>query len=610
MKAQNPPSFIRGGSGSSAGGTWQYDTTYSLAYVKVQNIFDTIQRKDTTLQFSLLKFDPGRLEGNEHITTGNLYDPAYSLIFNPATSTGFNSGYEEYQVYKTPPQHESFLIASRPYTSLYFTQLSNRQNLFAAADFARSFKNNIRVSIQFKRAFQQGIFSNQNQKATLLNSGISYTSKDNRHITIFTFTGNAFDKKQNGGIQNINDLSIQPRRAAISTWLSDARSRSQERYYALNHYRLLTKNESQSIYAQGSLTYHSGYDQFADKTSADDTAYYGTLLIDQRGLRRRFELQHVQAAAHIHYLRRKYFTWSAGLIYDFFAAASAPDTIYRNDLTLNSSVRFQWNKYLLANATAKAGVGENAGNFLLQAHVQGKTGNWLEILAGIKLFRTEPSFAQQFLNINGQSLLNTPWQNPFGTAVDFSLTIPKTKTVAKISQTLVNNFIYWEKAANSASVTDIRPYQYDSIFAHHLLSLHQDFKWWKFRMNHAVHMQFLNRDLIHIPMWYTTHKIFWQGNLFTSALELAAGVDITLIPSYNTVGYSPLHGQFFNDTTPSNSIFPDTDIFIMGKVSRFRSYFMIENAGRWITGYDNFNISGYPQFDPLLRFGIQWTFLN
>ncbi len=157
---------------------------------------------------------------------------------------------------------------------------------------------------------------------------------------------------------------------------------------------------------------------------------------------------------------------------------------------------------------------------------------------------------------------------------------------------------------------EIRPIQFDSIFSHNLVSLYQDFNWWKFHMSHGVNLQFTSTTLIHLPKWYTTHKIYWQGNLFNSTLELAIGADITLIPSYSAIGYSPLHGQFFNDTAQPNKLFPDTDFFIMGKVSRFRSFFMIENAGKWLTGYDNLNITGYPQFDPLLRFGIQWTFLN
>jgi len=610
LGAQNPPSFIRGSSGSSSTGSWQYDTTYNLASVYIQNIFDTIPKKDTTLHTSLLKFDPARSEGNEHITTGNLFDPAYPLIFAPNMSTGFISGYSEYNVYKTPQEHASLLIASKPYTNLYFSQLSNRQNLFAAADFARSFKNNLKVSLQFRRAFQQGIFSNQSQKATLLHTGISYTSKDKKHITILSFSGNAFDKKHNGGILNTGDLNIQPRRAAISTWLSDARSRNQERHYTLNHYRLIAKGESQSLYARASLTYHSGYDQFADKTSAADTVFYGQFLIDTRGLRRRFEFRHGQGSAYLYYLRRTSMAWSTGLIYDFFAVNTSPDTLQRNDLTLHSTASFKWSKFLKANASAKAGIAQNAGNFLLQANVEAKTGSWLSFHAGIRFFRSEPTFAQKILNINEQSVLNTSWEKPFGTILDFSLNIPKTKTTLKITQNLVNNLIYWEKTTNTIAITDIKPVQYDSIFSHNLLSLHQNFNWYKIRVDNSVYLQLTNRNLIHLPKWYTSHKIYWQGNLFTSALELAAGIDITLIPSYNAVGYSPLHGQFFNDTAPSNNIFPDTDIFIMGKVSRFRSFFMIENAGRWLTNYDNLNISGYPQFDPLLRFGIQWTFLN
>jgi hypothetical protein len=96
--------------------------------------------------------------------------------------------------------------------------------------------------------------------------------------------------------------------------------------------------------------------------------------------------------------------------------------------------------------------------------------------------------------------------------------------------------------------------------------------------------------------------------MFKKALELNIGVEARVIPEYTGVGFSPLHGQFFSTDNAIMRFFPDVDGFIMAKVSTFRIYFMMENAGNLFSKIYNFDVMDYPKFDPSFRFGIGWGF--
>ena len=106
------------------------------------------------------------------------------------------------------------------------------------------------------------------------------------------------------------------------------------------------------------------------------------------------------------------------------------------------------------------------------------------------------------------------------------------------------------------------------------------------------------------------HQLYYQFRIFRKALEISLGGEVRLLPEYEGIGYSPLHGQFFSDDTARMPFVPDADLVLNARIKTFRISVMIENAGQWLGFTHNFYVRDYPRMDPLLRFSVKWLFVN
>lgn len=569
-------------------------------YVNVHDIYtikDGIDSLETPLFLSTV-YQSGK--GN-YINTGNYGSASMSLRWDIAGNTGFNSGYRQYLPYQINKESFRFYIQNRPVSNLYFSQLGSQDNITVGADFSRNFTNGFSVSLNYKRISQQGFYNHQATKSTAFGMGLRYESPSKKYNAILLFIQNAHEERFNGGILSDSLLSERFRKA-IPTLLNEASGRQQKQslsfvqYYQLND----VSSSNWNLYLSNELSYQPEYYKFVDQgLDSQSLAYYSLPehIAIPAGLRRYTDIKTYTEVFNIHGLNANGIQGKVGLKYDYIVVDDLPTSFKRSDLTIIGEGRIPFLKVLHINVKGKLGLLKNIGTFDLSGDIGLNIGKIGTLNGGLRLFRLEPAYNETILNVNGISVLDTSYTNAFGTKMHSALHIPKLRLSISLSQSIINNPMYWD--------INGKPAQYQNIITLSQFDLHHKLVYKHFGLENDVYFQLQSSNIFPLPKLYTAHKLYYKGKWFNQVMEMNIGLDGRLLPSYNGPSYQPLYDSYSqsNSTLP---FAPEVNFFVHAKVSTFRALFSLENFSRYWVKTNLYNISGYPVFDPTFRFGLQW----
>jgi len=584
------------------------DLKKTYGYYHLNDIYTRNISADTNINHHFLRLDPTRLAGNDHIQLSNQFTSSFPLMFSFKPKLGFNIGYNQYDVYNLNVHNFKFYTQEKPKTELFFSQLNTQQNISAGANFSRNFTSGLSISINYRRVSQTGFYTSQAVKTTNFGISLGYENETKNYNAFLTFIHNANDEEQNGGVRNIQDLFNKPRRGTIDTYITKAKTRHQERSLSLIQYFKLAGNEKWKVYMKGNLEYQPSYYKYGHEEGIKDTLYYGSFLVDTRGLRRYTEVDLFKTAFYLNGENQKGLKTNLGIIYDRFVVNDQNISTNRNDVTLSFLGDVPIGKSLKIDTRALLGIGSNVGNFDTEGSLLLSLFKFANLKLGIQLFASEPSYAQQNLRLNFNTIFQENYVKSLGSQLYGNLSIPKLKSKITLRQYIITNPIFWQVTPNSLGRTEISSIQSDDVLTCSILQYGQDFRIGNFHLDNLFNFQFFSSNIYNLPNYFSTHQLYWNGKMFKKALELNIGIEARVIPEYTGVGFSPLHGQFFSTENAIMPFFPDVDGFIMAKVSTFRIYFMMENAGNLFSKIYNFDVMDYPKFDPSFRFGIGWGF--
>ncbi|MBK9734972.1 MAG: hypothetical protein IPO92_08400 [Saprospiraceae bacterium] len=545
----------------------------------VDNIYTSITTDDTLVDIKFVHSDPLFKDGAEHINTGNRGSSAMPLIYRPKINTGFNTGYNQYEIYKIKLENFKFFEQNRPISDLYFSQLGNQQNLTVGALFSRNFKNGLTVSLNYNRISQQGFYAKQDTKSTNFGFGLRYQSPTNTYNAFLIYLRNANNETNNGGIANIEDLINSEFSSNITTRLNAATTRHQEQNIAFIQYLRLNKNKGAQwlIYLRNDLEYRPSYYKFSDNVidSLSNTVYKNDTL-DTRGIRRFLSIDHIKNTFFINGERSAGIQGRIGISLDHFSIINYSTPSSRTDITLQFDGKIPIIKGLEMHTNAKLGLLKNVGNFDLMGKVLFKVSKTAELYGGIRLFSSE-----QILFAD--------------------LDIPKLKFQAGLAQTVINLPVFWNKSGI--------PEQSLNVLSSTYLRLKQNIKVWKLHLDNQVHYQLFSEKLYALPTVYSTHQFYYTGALFNKVMEVNIGLDFRLIGSYQGAAYQPLAGEFIlsqNESSSSLPFYPASNFYIAAKVSAFRALIVMENFSQYFNKDANLDIVNHPQNSHKFRFGFQW----
>jgi hypothetical protein len=569
-------------------------------YVNVNDIYlhkDAIDSLETPLFLSSV-YQSGK---SNYINTSNYGSSILPLYWNMSGVTGFSTGYRQYEPYQIDKKTFRFYLQNRPVTNLFFSQLGSQDNISVGADFSRNFANGLSISLNYKRLSQQGFYNQQATKSTAFGIGLRYESHSKKYNAILLFIQNANEERFNGGILADSLLSDRFRKA-IPTLLNDAAGRQQKQSLSFIQYYRLNKTISQNwnLYLSNDLSYQPEYFKYWDKNLDSISVAYYTLpasVAIPAGIRRYTNIKKYSEAFYIHGQNNGGIQGKLGIVYDYFVVSDTPTSFKRSDMTAIAEGRIPFLKVLQIDAKGKLGLLKNIGTFDLSGDVGINVGKIGTLSGGIRFFRIEPTYNETRLNINGITILDTSFTNPFGTTLNATLTIPKIHFRVSVRQSIVNNPVYWNNTG--------RPAQFDGIFTIAQLDAHHQLIFKHFGFENDVYLQIQGHTINPLPKFFSTHKIYYKGIWFNQAMEMKIGFDGRLLPSYNGPAFQPLYDSYhLSDTTLPFA--PEVNLFIQAKVSSFRALLSIENFSRYWVKTHLYNVAGYPVFDPTFRFGIQW----
>lgn len=601
--SQRPTNFGQGRSSTTSNQSTEKpsgpDTTI-YNYILTENLYRTKPLDDTLANIAFMQNTILPNNSTNMVHSGNLGSAMYPLLYQPFINTGFNSGYNQYNPYQIHLENFRFYEQNRPISDLFFSQLANQENINVKANFSRNFSDGLSLSLNYFRISQKGFFTGQDTKSTAFGIGLRYKDKANKYNSFLMFFHNANEEFHIGGILNPEDLKLTFKQD-IGVTLSDAATRQQEQSLAFVQYYTLSaeKNANWRLYIKNDLKYNPSYYKFFDNNISDlnDSTFYWGINLDSRGLRRYTSVRNLSNGFYLNGEKVGGLEGRLGLVLDYFSISDGGDPIKRLDVTATFDGLLPVFKSFKLATNGKLGLGENFGSFMFSGSI-----DFAYKKAGLfkvhsKIFRSENPYNSYRLIINDIPEISNTFDKPFGTVIGATLDIPTLKLHGSISQSIVNNPIYWD--------LDGQATQYDGVFSASHVSVGNTFRLGKFHLKSDAHLQYFNDELYPIPTFFSTHQLYYQGSWFSKVMDVTIGLDARLIPDYKGPSFQPLFGTFHISDT-SLPFFPASNLFLLARVSSFRAIFMMENFSQYWIKDTNFDVVNHPQFDPKLRFGIRW----
>ena len=578
-------------------------------YFTLQDITDIKEFGDTTLDHSLSYSDPALDPAQPRANLGTVASASHPLLYAPSKATGFQSGFHEYDAYNFTIDGFRYFKTNRAISDLYFSSIANQQNLSVKTDFTRNFEDGIQLSINYQRFSNEGFYTTQRARTTNFGTGIWYQSPTDKYNLFFTFVSNVNTEQQNGGISTdtLYGTEFAEFRTAIPTNLTDANTRYQQRgIRASNFYKLASPDKTNwNLQLQYDLEYDWNYWNYYDvlTNSSTDTLLYQEYLTDPRGARTYITDNNLSQSAYIHGIGPNGYQGKIGLQYDRHRIKQANRDSTINDLSLNYDVSIPFVKSLQLYSKGSIGFGANAGSFDIDGHVNINVKKWASLKGGASLFRRSVELVEDEFWINDVKIFDNDFNKPFGSTIFGTLDIPKLKTKISLKQTLENNPILWG--------ADALPYQLDGLLSNTQLNAQVHLSWGGWHLDNYLQYQIMSEDVIDLPNYISTHKLYWDGDVFSKNMNLRIGIQTRLVPEYTAQRFIPIIGKFYEGVDPLK-FYPDTDFFITFKVQSFRMFFQLQNlTDFWNEDSDiDYQVEYYPQYDVKLRYGVRWVLFD
>ncbi len=581
-----------------------------------------------------------------HVFLGNTGTATRSIFFSPTLQSGWDPGFNAFNVYKWKPESVRFFNTTRPYTELAYL-LGGRSEQIIELTHTQNIRPNWNALFQYRMINSPGFFKNQktNHNNYLFTSW--YQSINKRYNNYFVILANSLQSDENGGIKNdadyLNDPSYSDR-FNIPTKLGGDVAFGRDFFNS----KLNTGNR----YSDFNLIITQQYD-----LGKKDSLVRDSTVIPLFYPRLRFE--------HVFRLSR----------YKFLYMDNKADSLfYRNTFNIPVStktnlvnLRDQWNElvndfsiyqypdaknlqqFIKAGLTLQNLKGEftnlSKTFYNLSAHgeYRNKTKNkkWDMAAAGLLYLNGYNSgdyhasvglkrFAgkkQAYVELAFRNVNRTP-SFIFDSRSSFYFDAPKvfkkeniTNLTASVFQPgldvkitgnyfLVSNFTYFRDY--------YKPEQEEALFNLLIVSVEKTFrvgKNWVLRSD--VYLQKKTGTApLNVPLLFTRNRIGYEGSLGFKNLSIAMGLEIRYYSPYKADNYSsPLGKFFFQDSIRINNR-PDVAAYVHFRIRNFRTFIRAENLNTaTMTGgfgfrNNNFAAPDYPYPGLVIRVGVFWNFVN
>lgn len=579
---------------------------------------------DTSI-FHIEEYNVVQRNGIEYSNAGNTGNAAYPNVFSLNRTTGFNLGYNQFDIYRYTKDSVKYYQVIRPYAELDMTIGLKAEQMFQGK-FANQHKGLIYYGVDFRRISSTGIYTNNKTNDNSFYLYGIYNSK-NKHWNVQSdLIFNSFKVNENGGtpISPFDSTFFQKKLVPVA--LSSAvNSYRQIDFYLKTSYNLGKKyytGWNDSVRTQGlmpifrisyQLNIESNKNRFRDLKP--DPLYYQQFYLKD-SVFNDLDYTKISNSVLLDYHARKLTSDSGYSDKNFIAEAEAGFDYFlitQNRLKSNTS-------NLYVGGTFRSN-GASGSKIFYKGSVKYYPYGWNQndLIADGYAGYDFGKFGMFSGNATYQ-LKEAPYlyERYRSHPVDWSYSLPKTMlfgvggkyqnipygVTADVNYYVVDHLPVYPGNAAPYVTTGV-----ENIFVAHFANrngfygFHLDNDIW---FTSAPNEGVVKRTF---PMLVTKHSLYYEMRLFKKALWFSIGVDLRYRYQNNTPYYDPLLANFTPVFTTTKS-FPVLDVFLNLKIRTVRVFLKVDNISSSFGPKGYYSLYGYPAADLSFRVGIKWRFFE
>lgn len=581
----------------------------SIRFFNINNTEKYHIYTDSALTVNTHNYDPARLSTVDYIHLGNQGSAAVALQFDINPQIGFSEGHKQYDLYRYTLSEFKYYEGNTPLVNATFSPMGSQDHFVVTADFTRSFSDGFTVSSNYRRVNQKGIYNNQATKVTNLGVSIRYEHPNKRYTSFISMISNVAEEQNNGGPSDITSLTDQGigNREVVPVFLNEAQTRHQQKEYSLiNYFKINNLQSKYDFTIRYDLGYEASYYKYSDQdiTSSFDSLFYQNFAIDFRGLRYYTRIKKLKNAAYLFLTNEKKLNIRLGLVYDKYAIDQDIVPSSYHNIYLDMEGNIPLNKNLSFITEGQIGIGDGVGDFKIDGAIDMNIGQLGSLIGGAKLYRHSPSLLERSFYLTQLPIWSESesLKKPVGSSFYGQIEIPYLKFKAKLSQHLIDNVIYFNE--------EVQPIQEQELYSATVVTIQNSLSWRIFNMHNTFSLQYFNRNVYGLPTYWSKHNVYLEFYMFKKNMLTRWGIETRLTTDYQGVAYSPVVGTFHRSGQESD-FYPMTDVYLSGKVEKFKYFVKLENAYQLLDkNRVDTRVHNYPQNDWAIRFGISWLFLG
>ena len=599
--------------------------------------------KNNTLDSSINDFDRYFSLPSAYQYLGNNGAAAYSMIFKPFVKPGFDAGFHAFDIYKYTLEGTKFYKTNRPFTQLGYQLASGKEQMIKVFH-TQNPRPNWNFGMDYRLISAPGFFVTQNTNHKNFRIFSTYQGKRKRYAAYFVLMGNTIKNSENGGIESDSLLydKNKKKRFSIPVNLGGANLFQPNPFSA----SVITGN----VYKDFSFFLRQTYDLGKRDTININDTTREFLFYPKLRLQYSFNLNTYQynfrdyAADSVIY--KSWYDTSLRRSTDSFYVREKW-TVISNDFSL---LQFPETKnpaqFFLAGARLENIKGELKGgtthlyNMVLHAEYRNKTRNKLwDVLAkgeyylngfnhgdysmsasigryfdkrfgAVSIFFTNVNRSPSYIYNNGSSFnFNSYSLTKKENIISFGATANNAFVNLAFKNHLITNYSYFTDyfhTAQSSKVINLL-----QVFASKKIKLTKKWNWYV----DLVAQQTDGASPVKVPLLFTRNRLAFEGQYFKN-LNVSTGIEVRYYTPYKGYNYSPVMGQFMPQDTVTLSNRPDISAFFHFRIKSFTAFVRAENLNTmsFTNGFgftnNNFAAPHYPTPGLMIRFGIQWGFIN
>jgi len=599
--------------------------------------------KNNTLDSSINDFDRYFSLPSAYQYLGNNGAAAYSMIFKPFVKPGFDAGFHAFDIYKYTLEGTKFYKTNRPFTQLGYQLASGKEQMIKVFH-TQNPRPNWNFGMDYRLISAPGFFVTQNTNHKNFRIFSTYQGKRKRYAAYFVLMGNTIKNSENGGIESDSLLydKNKKKRFSIPVNLGGANLFQPNPFNA----SVITGN----VYKDFSFFLRQTYDLGKrDTININDTTreflFYPKLRLQYSFNLNTYQYNFRDYAADSLIYKAWYDTSLRRSTDSFYVREKW--TVISNDFSL---LQFPETKntaqFFLAGARLENIKGELKGgtthlyNMVLHAEYRNKTRNKLwDVLAkgeyylngfnhgdysmsasigryfdkrfgAVSIFFTNVNRSPSYIYNNGSSFnFNSYSLTKKENIISFGATANNAFVNLAFKNHLITNYSYFTDyfhTAQSSKVINLL-----QVFASKKIKLTKKWNWYV----DLVAQQTDGASPVKVPLLFTRNRLAFEGQYFKN-LNVSTGIEVRYYTPYKGYNYSPVMGQFMPQDTVTLSNRPDISAFFHFRIKSFTAFVRAENLNTmsFTNGFgftnNNFAAPHYPTPGLMIRFGIQWGFIN